>query len=164
MAQTDNFKTVDDPKLSIALPSLDKTRCLTEIREEFDTLKDSGTWSQSCQKPGSRRVLLSGIVLKVKRDASGIKVRYKARLVARCDFKSDPVDYGERNPPVACIKLVGVMLAIAVSKGWTIHQLDVKCAFFHANLPSCENIWIRLPSIPGVYTTNLRTVKLKQSL
>ena len=78
------FKTFDGPTLSAALLSDEKSRWLTAIREEFDTLKANCTRLKSSKTLESTSVLPSGVVLKVKRDTSGAPVKYKTRQWSDC--------------------------------------------------------------------------------
>ena len=44
------------------------------------------------------------------------------------------IDYDETFAPVANMDSIRFALAIAVAKGWEIHQMDMKNAFFHGDL------------------------------
>jgi hypothetical protein len=44
------------------------------------------------------------------------------------------LDYGETFAPVAKMTIVRTILAIVVSKGWSLRQMDVKNAFLHGDL------------------------------
>ncbi|XP_029127133.1 uncharacterized protein LOC109798946 isoform X2 [Cajanus cajan] len=71
------------------------------------------------------------------------------------------VDYEETFAPVAKMTTIQTILAIAASKSWPLHQMDVKNAFLHGDLK--EEIYMKLPS--GMTTSSLNNVcKLRRSL
>lgn len=148
------------------MKSVDSQKWLRAIADEFRTIDKHGTWTDASRRdaPKGVYVLPSGIVLRVKRDSQGHVAKYKARLVVRGNFQADGNDYAELYAPVACIELVRLMFAVSVSKGWSIEQMDVKSAFLHAKLPDTDDVWIRLPKVPGVPAANGRVVKLVKSL
>ena len=59
---------------------------------------------------------------------------YKARLVAKGFQQVQGVDYEETFSPVAMLKSVRIMLAIAAYFDYEIWQMDVKTAFLNGNL------------------------------
>ena len=71
---------------------------------------------------------------KEKTDADGNVTIYKARLVAKGFRKIQGVDYDETFSPVAMLKSVRIMLAIAAYFDYEIWQMDVKTAFLNGNI------------------------------
>ena len=59
---------------------------------------------------------------------------YKARLVAKGFRQIQGVDYEETFSPVAMLKSVRIILAIAAYFDYEIWQMDVKTAFLNRNL------------------------------
>ncbi|GKF27642.1 putative ribonuclease H-like domain-containing protein, partial [Tanacetum coccineum] len=70
-------------------------------------------------------------ILKNKRDAIGIVVRNKARLVAQGHRQEEGIDYDEVFAPVARIEAIRLFLAFASYMGFMIYQMDVKSAFLY---------------------------------
>ena len=59
---------------------------------------------------------------------------YKARLVAKGFRQIQGVDYDETFSPVAMLKSVRILLAIAAFFDYEIWQMDVKTAFLNGNV------------------------------
>ena len=64
---------------------------------------------------------------------------FKARLVAKGYSQKQGLDYEETFSPVAMIKTIRIMLAIAAYHDYEIWQMDVKTAFFNGFIE--ENIY-----------------------
>nr|GEX45065.1 putative ribonuclease H-like domain-containing protein [Tanacetum cinerariifolium] len=73
-------------------------------------------------------------ILKNKRDARGIVVRNKARLVAQGHRREEGIDYDEVFAPVARIKAIRLFLAFASYMGFMVYQMDVKSAFLYGEI------------------------------
>src|SRR5207237_3036228 len=73
-------------------------------------------------------------IFKKKIDADCNVTVYKARLVAKGFRQIQGVDYDETFSPVAMLKSVRIMLAIAAFFDYEIWQMDVKTAFLNGNI------------------------------
>ncbi len=62
------------------------------------------------------------------------------------------MDYEETFSPVAKIKSVRTLVALAASKGWNIFQDDIPSAFLNGNLK--EDVWMEQP--PG-YSNGIKS-------
>ena len=61
-------------------------------------------------------------------------MKYKAILVSKLFSKVHVVDYTEIFSLVAKMDSIRLVLAIATSKQWEVHHMDVKSAFIHGDI------------------------------
>jgi hypothetical protein len=73
-------------------------------------------------------------VWKNKDGENGEVVRNKLRLVAQGYSQKEGIDYEEIFSPVARLEAIRILLAIFVSKGFKLYQMDVKSAFLNVFL------------------------------
>ena len=100
-----------------------------------------GAWYHAL--PASILLLASGFFWH-KLHADGSLDRYKARWVLRGFTQRPGLDYDETFSPVVKPVTVRVILSLALSQNWPIHQLDVKNAFLHGTLT--ETVYCVQPS------------------
>ena len=82
-------------------------------------------------------------IYKIKRNVYGSIARYKARIVAKGYAKKYGIDYEETFSLVVKNTTIRVLITLAVSKRWSLYQLDVKNAFLNAELE--EEVYIEQP-------------------
>ena len=81
-------------------------------------------------------------------------------MVSKCFSKFQGVDYHETFAPVEKMDSIRLVLAIAPSKHWEVHHMDVKSFFLHGDLQ--DDIYMKHPE---VYTLDPSLVcKLQKSL
>ncbi|XP_019188809.1 PREDICTED: uncharacterized protein LOC109183048 [Ipomoea nil] len=78
-----------------------------------------------------------------KSNADGTVERYKARLVAKGFNQVAGEDFFEMFSPVVKPTTVRLLLSFAISRGWTLCQLDVHNAFLNGHL--AETDYMRQP-------------------
>nr|GEW96058.1 copia protein [Tanacetum cinerariifolium] len=78
-----------------------------------------------------------------KRDAKGIVVRNKVRLVAQGHRQEEGIDYDEVFDPVARIEAIRLFLAFALYMGFMVYQIDVKSAFLYGEIE--EEVYVTQP-------------------
>lgn len=115
-----------------------------DLKDEFQALILNKTWTLV---PASNDCLIIGCnwVFKVKTRSDGTIARHKARLVAKSYPQTAGLDYNEKFIPVIKSAAIRIVLALAVSKGWSLQQLDVNNSFLNGNL--FETIYMAQP--PG---------------
>nr|GEZ09004.1 ribonuclease H-like domain-containing protein [Tanacetum cinerariifolium] len=75
--------------------------------------------------------------------ADGTLSRYKARLVANGSTQLEGIDVNETFSPVVKPRTIRMVLSLATSRHWPVHQLDVKNAFLHGDLS--ETVYMHQP-------------------
>ncbi|GJY18528.1 ribonuclease H-like domain-containing protein [Tanacetum coccineum] len=118
----------------------------------------ASTWHQRLGHPGDSLILsnfcyneaailvLVEVFLpcdKHKFHADGTLSRYKARLVANGSSQQLGVDFDKTFNPVVKPATIRMVLSLAVSRKWPIHQLDVKNAFLNGDLS--ETVYMHQP-------------------
>lgn len=130
------------------------------MEAELKALEENHTWDMvSC--PPNVKPIGSKWIYTLKLKSDGSLDRYKARLVALGNKQEYGLNYDETFAPVAKMTTVRTILAIASSKSWPLHQLDVKNAFLHGELK--EEIYMKLPTGMTITAPNA-VCKLRRSL
>jgi len=136
--------TVEPDEPTTVKAALRDDRWVTAMDNEYDALMKNRTW-HLVPTPKHKNVIGCKWVYKIKRKADGSVDRYKARLVAKGYKQQYGIDYEDTFSPVVKAATVRLVLAVAVSKGWSLRQLDVQNAFLHGVLE--EEVYMRQP--PG---------------
>lgn len=165
----------------ILLAELDGERLLLSINDEpwdYNEAKGKKVWCDACDDEiasivknktwelvelpqGSKAIGLKW-VFKVKRNADGSINKFKARLVAKGYIQRHGIDFDEVFAPVARIETVRFIIALAASKGWQVHHLDVKTAFMHGDLK--EEVFVCQPDGYVVKGQENKVYKLRKAL
>ncbi|GKA10369.1 putative ribonuclease H-like domain-containing protein, partial [Tanacetum coccineum] len=93
--------------------------------------------------PEGKYVIGTKWILKNKRDARGIVVSNKARLIAQGHRQEEGIDYDEVFAPVARIEAIRLFLAFASYMGFMVYQMDVKSAFLYRSID--EEVYVTQP-------------------
>nr|GEV82450.1 ribonuclease H-like domain, reverse transcriptase, RNA-dependent DNA polymerase [Tanacetum cinerariifolium] len=90
--------------------------------------------------PAGKYAIGTKWILKNKRDAKGIVVQNKARLVAQGHRQEEGIYYDDVFAPVARIEAIRLFLAFASYMGFLVYQMDVKTAFLYRRIDE-EKAW-----------------------
>jgi hypothetical protein len=101
--------------------------------EEMVALDANRTW-ELVPLPEGKKAIGCKWVYKVKHNSDGSISRYKARLVTKGYAQTHGIDYEETFALVAKMATMKAAIAVAASRGWVLHQMDVKNAFLHGEL------------------------------
>jgi hypothetical protein len=112
------------------------------MQDEYDALVNNGTWSLVFLPYAN--VVSGKWIYNYKYHSDGSLARYKARWVVRGFSQQPGIDFDETFSPVVKPATIRIVLSIAPSRSWPIHQLDVKNAFLHGNLD--EEVYCQQPS------------------
>jgi histone deacetylase 1/2 len=117
-----------------------KWRCA--ISEEYDALVQNGTW-ELVPSDSSHNIVGCKWIFRTKRHSDGSIDRYKARLVAKGFHQRSGVDYHDTFSPVVKPTTIRLVLSLAVTRGWSLRQLDVNNAFLQGHLS--DNVYMSQP-------------------
>ncbi|GJS48830.1 putative ribonuclease H-like domain-containing protein [Tanacetum coccineum] len=112
------------------------------MQEEMQQFINQKVW-KLVPLPDGKIAIGTKWILKNKRDARGIVVRNKARLVAQGHRQEEGIDYDEVFAPVARIEAIRLFLAFASYMGFMVYQMDVKSAFLYGEID--EEVYVTQP-------------------
>ncbi|GJX69090.1 ribonuclease H-like domain-containing protein [Tanacetum coccineum] len=110
--------------------------------DEYNALVKNGIWLLVL-RPACVNMVRSMWLFKHKFHADWTLSRYKARLVANGSSQQLGVDFDETFSPVVTPATIRTVISLAVSRKWSIHQLDVKNAFLSGDLS--ETVYMHQP-------------------
>ena len=139
------------------LKSSETDKWLEAMKSEMDSMYDNQVWTLVDPPEGIKPIGCKW-VFKKKTDMDGKIVTYKARLVAKGYRQKQGIDYDETFSPVAMLKSIRILLALAAHYDYEIWQMDVKTAFLNGNLT--EEVYMTQPegftSIDGTKVCKLQ--------
>ena len=142
-AETANFAVTPDPfniKEAQKGPNWEEWR--EAVEQEYLAHVINGTW-ELVDRPKNRKPIKSRFVLRTKFKSDGSIDKRKARLVAKGYTQISGIDYQETFSPVARMSSIRMLLALAVEKGLTIHQMDVVTAYLNGTVD--EELYMEIP-------------------
>ena len=128
--------------------ALHSSEWVQAMEEELSALELQKTWTL-VDLPHGKNAIGCRWVYKIKHNADGTVNRYKARLAAKGYAQEYGLDYEETFSPVAKMATIRVVAAIAVHRGWKLHQMDFSNAFLNGDL--IEEVYMMQP--PGYENT-----------
>jgi hypothetical protein len=97
------------------------------MQSKFTALQQNATWTL-VPKPSGQNIISCKWIFKIKEKSDGSVDKLKARLVAW------GFNYMETFSPIIKLATVHLVLSIAVSHSWDIHQINISNAFLHGTL------------------------------
>ncbi|GJT91877.1 retrotransposon protein, putative, ty1-copia subclass [Tanacetum coccineum] len=135
-----------------ALLDPESKKWLDAMNVEMQSMKDNDVWVL-VELPPNARTVGSKWLFKKKTDMDGAVYIFKARLVAKGFTQTYGVDYKETFSPVADIRAIRILIAIAAYYDYEIWQMDVKTAFLNGHLS--EEVYMEQPEASGSYVAIL---------
>ncbi|MDF3573139.1 reverse transcriptase domain-containing protein, partial [Enterobacter cloacae] len=121
---------------------IDSTRWQEAMESEMDSMYSNQVWTLVNPPEGIVPIGCKWIY-KRKIGSDGKVETYKARLVAKGYNQKQGVDYEDTFSPVALLKSIRILLAIAAHYDYEICQMDVKTAFLNENIE--EDLYMEQP-------------------
>nr|GEU90544.1 zinc finger, CCHC-type [Tanacetum cinerariifolium] len=116
-----------------ALLDLESEKWLNAMNVEMQSMKGNEVWVL-VELPLNGKTIGSKWLFKKKTDTDRNIHTYKARLVAKGYTQTLGIDYEETFSPVADIRAIRILIAIAAYYDYEIWQMDVKTAFLNGYL------------------------------
>lgn len=128
---------------------------------EIQAIQRNDTW-ELIDPPPNCKVVGVNWIFKTKLKETGEIDKFKARLVAKGYTQEVGIYYSEIFAPVARLETIRTVVALATTKRWGIHQLDIKSTFLHGAIN--ENVYLEQP--PGYVFRGCehQVYKLKKTL
>ena len=125
-----------------AINSFDSVKWLEAMKSEIQSMYDNQVWTLIDPTDGLKTIGCKW-VFKKKTDMDGNVHTYKARLVAKGFRQTYGIDCDEIFSPVAMLKSIQILLAIAAYYDYEIWKMDVKTVFLNGNL--LEDVYMTQP-------------------
>lgn len=148
----------DPQSVEEALSRPDSDQWLAAMKEEYSALIDNETW-ELVDYDEDKKPLKCKWVFKTKKNANGVIVKHKARLVIKGCSQKKGIDYEETYSPVVRYTSIRYLLAIAAEFDLEIDQLDAVTAFLQGDLT--DVIYMLQPE---GFTESNKICRLKKSL
>ncbi|GKB39404.1 retrotransposon protein, putative, ty1-copia subclass [Tanacetum coccineum] len=117
----------------VAMLDPESNKWLDAMNAEMQSTKDNKVW-RLVDLPSNGKIVGSKWLFKKKTDIDGNVHTYKDRLVAKSFTQNYEVDYEETFSPVANIRAIRILIAIAAFYDYEIWQMDVKTTFLNGYL------------------------------
>ena len=130
------------PKNEESMMSPNSDKWLEAMKSEIGSMYENKVWTL-VDLPDDRRAIENKWIFQKKTNADGNVTVHKARLVVKGFRQVQGVNYDETFSPVAMLKSVRSMLAIASFYDYEIWQMDVKIVFLNGYLK--EELYMMQP-------------------
>ncbi|KAM1216803.1 hypothetical protein ACFX2J_013044 [Malus domestica] len=143
------------------MSDIDSKRWQEAMKSEMDSMYQNQVWTL-VDPPEGIVPVGNKWVFKRKIGIDGNVETYKASLVAKGYRQTEGIDYEENFSPVAMIKSIRILLAIAPYHDYEIWQMDVKTAFLNGYLE--EELYMTQPEGFMFKSEKTKVCKLQMSI
>ena len=157
----DNDQPNDPTTYDEAMLDIDSERWKQAMDAEMDSMYQNQVW-ELVDPPEGIVPIGNKWVYKRKIGSDGQVQTYKARLVAKGYRQRYGIDYEETFSPVAMVKSIRILLAIAAHLDYDIWQMDVKTAFLNGHIE--EDLYMEQPLGYVAANQSHKVCKLKRSI
>jgi hypothetical protein len=109
------------------------------MMEEYQSIMKNDVWD-IVMRPEEKSVVTSKWIYKIKHATDRSIEKHKVRFVARGFSQVEGIDYEETFSFVAWYTSIRMIIALASSMGWRLHQMDVKTTFLNGEIE--EEVYI----------------------
>eukprot|EP00253_Pinus_taeda_P025576 PITA_25576 len=113
------------------------------MNDEYYSLLANDTWDL-VPLPNGRKLVRCKWVYRTKYGPDGKVDKHKSCLVTEGFSQVEDIDYTETFSPITKINSIFLVLFLATSLKWEVHQMDFKSAFLHGDLH--EEIYMEQPT------------------
>lgn len=142
LAYTSYVSQVELKKVEEALSDECWVNAMHGLHEELNQFARNNVWIL-VPRPENCNVIGTKWILKNKTDDQGTITRNKARLAAQGYTQVEGIDFDETFAPVARLEYIRILLAVACTLGFKLHQMDVKSTFLNGLLQ--EEVYVEQP-------------------
>lgn len=144
------------------MASNEKDKCMDDMVEEMESLKNNETWNLVQVPQGKRAIGCKWVHKKKPTVTKKEEEKFKTRLVAMGYSHYKGIDYDEILSLVVRHTSIRIILALIACMDIHLGQMDVKKAFLHGNLK--EKIYMEKPNGFSDTRNGKLVCKLKRSL
>ncbi|GJW91832.1 retrovirus-related pol polyprotein LINE-1 [Tanacetum coccineum] len=163
----DDDLEIDEPQRDLGEPANYKAalldpesdKWLNAMNVEMQSMKDNEVWDLVDLPPNGKTVGIKWL-FKKKTDMDGAVYTYKARLVVKGYTQTPRINYEETFYPVADIRAIRILIAIAAFYDYEIWQMDVKTSFLNGYLS--KEVYMEQPKEAAAYDASKEAVWVRK--
>jgi hypothetical protein len=131
------------------------------MTEEYQSILKNDVW-HIVLRPKGKSVVTSKWIYKIKHATDGSVEKYKVIFVARGFSQVEGVDYDETFAPLARYTSIRIIISLAASMGWKLHQMDVKTISLNGEID--EEVYIEQLEGFMIHDEKTHVCRLKKAL
>ena len=129
--------------------------------EEYQSIMKNDVW-YIASRPERKSIVTSKWIYKIKHTTDGSIEKHKASFVARGFSQVEGIDYEETFSLVARYTSIQMIIFLATSMGWKLHQMDVKTTILNGEIE--EEVYIEQADGFMIHEKKSHVCRLKKAL